>query len=98
MSEEILAKYYSFIEKKMKRKAALSESELKEIENLKKFVSKISNLVFGNLCSHFDMIIGSLDECFKAKKEDSDWEGIEEKFKKYSKKIATIFRVQSTMQ
>lgn len=55
-------------------------------------MSVVSEVILNELSSCFNLIITELEESFKKKKEDSDWEGFEEKFKKYQKAICRVFR------
>jgi hypothetical protein len=67
---------------------------LKTLASLEKFSCKIFEAVSNNLSDHFNLAIGSIEESCNSKKEDSDWEGFEEKFKQFSKEVTNVFRSQ----
>lgn len=61
-------------------------------------MSVISEVVLKELSSCIGSVVEELEESAKKKKEDADWEGFEEKFKKYEETTCKILLQQQAFQ
>lgn len=59
---------------------------------MEKAVCVVADVSFTELSGHYDYILGELTRACDSKKKDEDWEGVADKFKKYSAAVSRVLR------
>jgi len=57
----------------------------------------VADVCYTELSEHFDFILEALKQSCESKTKDEQWEGVEEKFKKYSTAASRVLRDQSAL-
>jgi len=101
-SQELLTQYVQLLENSPREKPGepvteASKKAMLEIKKLEGHVGTVANICFGELAKSYGSVVSALASFCSAKKEESEWEGVEEKYKKFSAETGRVLGAQSAL-
>ena len=101
-SQELLTQYVQLLENSPREKPGepvteASKKAMLEIKKLEGHVGTVAKICFGGLAESYRSVVAALAWFCSAKKEESEWEGAEEKYKKFSAETSRVLGAQSAL-
>lgn len=68
-----------------------------EIKKFEGTIGPVAEICFAELAKSYGRVVAALEKFCSAKKEESEWEGAEEKYKKFSAETSRVLGAQSAL-